>query len=383
MTNLLTTAAAVLSLVISPGGRHALQPYPPQSPIAGVSATKIELPPPTGHYFVGTKIYSWVDDARREMASKNLLQFRQVIVQVWYPTEDQSGPRAPYVQMLSAYRRVWQASEVDVARRTLTHSRLNTKPLPSVRAPIVLLSHGWEGTRSEYTSLAEDLASHGYAVFGVDHPYMGRIALPNGEVTEATESQFHSPAEIALYYASDLEFVIQQIAELNRADPDKIFVGRFDETRMAAIGHSSGFVAASGACKLDTRIRACVNIDAPGFLASDLVGLNQPLLWIRLEKASSVPAGYLKTAASAVYELQIEHANHGSVEDWDYLEAASPAQQEAAARVLQIIRQYVEAFLSRHLDHGNSQLLVDDRRPGIHWRVYVPARRSKPLPKHP
>ena len=93
--------------------------------------------------------------------------------------------------------------------------------------------------------------------------------------------------------------------------------------RIAVIGHSSGFVAASGACKLDSRIKACINIDAPGFGASDLAGLEQPLLWIRLQKAGGVPAEYLKTARTAVYELRIEGANHGSVEDLDYLEAAS------------------------------------------------------------
>jgi predicted dienelactone hydrolase len=103
--------------------------------------------------------------------------------------------------MLSSYRHIWEDSDVDVASRTLTHSRLDAKPMSSVQFPVALLSHGWQGTRSEYTSFAEDLASHGYAVFGVDHPYMGRIALPDGEVTEPTESQFHSPAEVAAYYA--------------------------------------------------------------------------------------------------------------------------------------------------------------------------------------
>ncbi len=49
-------------------------------------------------------------------------------------------------------------------------------------------------------------------------------------------------------------------------------------------------------CKLDSRIKACINIDAPGFGASDLAGLEQPLLWIRLQKAGGVPAEYLKTA---------------------------------------------------------------------------------------
>ena len=262
----------MLGLVMSQAAQPAAQPFALNSDVQkGVLATTVELPPPTGQYSIGTKIYDWVDRSRHELASKNPLDSRQVIVQIWYPTRDRSGPTAPYVPMLSSYRRVWEDSEVDVAGRTLTHSRLNTKPMSGVRFPIVLLSHGWEGTRSEYTSIAEDLASHGYAVFGVDHPYMGRIALPNGEVTESTENQFHSPAEIVAYYARDLEFVIHRIAELNRADPEKTFPGKFDMTRIAAIGHSSGFVAASGACKLDSRIKACINIDAPGFGASDRI----------------------------------------------------------------------------------------------------------------
>jgi dienelactone hydrolase len=376
---------AVLALVMCPGACYAMQPFETHSQLQrNVSVTMVELPTPTGTFSIGTKIYNWVDRSRRELASKNPADSRQLIVQVWYPTEDRSGPASPYVPMLSSYRHIWEDSDVDVASRTLTHFRLDAKPMSSVQFPVVLLSHGWQGTRSEYTSFAEDLASHGYAVFGVDHPYMGRIALPNGEVTEPTESQFHSPAEVVAYYAKDLEFVIGQIAELNRADPEKTFIGKFDMARIAAIGHSSGFVAASGACKLDSRIKACINIDAPGFGASDLAGLEQPLLWIRLQKAGGVPADYLKTARTAVYELQIEGANHGSVEDWDYLEATSPAQREAADKILQIIRQYVEAFLSKHLNRQNSDLLdPGSGKPGIQWTVYVPAASSNSSPKQP
>jgi dienelactone hydrolase len=348
------------------------------------AAATVELLVPTGPFSIGTKTYNWADGSRHEQASKNPADSRQLIVQVWYPTEDRSGPASPYVPMLISYRHIWEDSDVDVASRTLTHSRLNARPMSGGQFPIVLLSHGWEGTRSEYTSLSEDLASHGYAVFGVDHPYMGRVALPDGKVTEASESQFHSPAEIVAYYAKDLEFVIGQIAELNRTDPEKTFTDRFDMTRIAAIGHSCGFVAASGACKRDFRIKACINIDAPGFGASDLADLEQPLLWIRLQKAGVVPAEYLKSARAAVYELQIDGANHGSVEDWDYLEAASAAQREAAAKVLQIIRQYVEAFLSKELNHQNSDLPIPGAgKPGIQWRVYVPAASSNPSRKQP
>lgn len=365
---------ALLLVVICSGAGPELQLLEPnsQSPTQA-PVTPLELPMPTGPHSIGTKVYNWVDRSRHEQASKNPSDFRQLVVQVWYPSEDGSGPTAPYVPMLRSYRHVWEDSEFETASRTLTHSRLNAKPMSGMRFPIVLLSHGWDGTRSEYTSITEELASHGYAVFGVDHPYMGRVALPGGVVTEPGESQFHSPSEIVAYYAKDLEFVIGQIAELNRSDPQKTFTGKFDVARIAGIGHSSGFVAISGACKLDSRIKACVNIDAPGFGARDLAGLGQPLLWIRLQKAGAVPAEYLKTAKAAVYELHIEGANHGSVEDWDFLEAVSPARRAAAANVLQIIEQHVEAFFSRHLDRQNASLPnAGSNKPALQWKVYSP-----------
>ena len=373
VTRLLRIVAVVAGLTVGQPVQPKTQRAAPISEARGSSASEPELPAPTGQYGIGAKIYNWVDHSRHELASKDPAESRQVIVQVWYPAGDQSGPVAPYVPMLSSYRHVWPESQVDLARRTLTHSRLNAKPKPGMRFAVVLLSHGWEGTRSEYTSVAEDLASHGYAVFGVDHPYMGRIALPNGEVTEPTERQFHSPAEIVAYYACDLEFVIARIGEMNREDPDQLFVGKFDLTRIAAIGHSSGFVAASGACKADSRIQACVNIDAPGFSANDLAGLEQPLLWIRLEKAGNVPAEYLKNTRATVYELQIQAANHGSVEDWEYLEAASPPQRVQADKLLETIREFVEAFLSKYFYHQDSGLIDPGySQPGIQLKVYTP-----------
>jgi hypothetical protein len=112
--------------------------------------------------------------------------------------------------------------------------------------------------------------------------------------------------------------------------------------------------------------------------------VEQPFLWIRLQEAGGVPAEYLKTARTAVYELGIEGANHGSVEDWDYLEAASPAQRNAADKILQIIRRYVDAFLSKHLNRQNSDLLEPgSKKPDLQWRVYVPAASSNSSPKQP
>jgi len=227
-----------------------------------------------------------------------------------------------------------------------------------------------QGTRSEYTILAEDLASDGYAVFGIDHPYMGWTALGNGKVTPATEEQFRSPAEIMEYYGQDVRFVLDQMQKLNTNDADRFLVGRLDLSRIAAIGHSSGFSAVSTACRHDPRIRACINVDAPGFRADLLAGLNQPLLWIRLERAAPVPEGFVSSAKSAIYELQIKDANHGSIEDWDYLEATTYSARQIALRRLTLIRTCIEAFLGKTLLGRSSDLLKDCETSEVRLRVY-------------
>jgi pimeloyl-ACP methyl ester carboxylesterase len=335
-----------------------------------VTRSKIALLPPDGPFGIGTQTYHWVDHSRHEKASKDAAEFRQLVVQVWYPAKSERGQTSPYVPQLSAYRQVWEESEVEVAGHTRTHSYVNARPMPALQFPIVLLSHGWQGTRSEYTSLAENLASHGFAVFGVDHPYMGWIALSNGRVTEATEEQFRSPAEIMEYYGQDLQFVIDQIAKLNASDRDKVLGSRLDLSRIAAIGHSSGFSAVSTACRHDQRIKACINIDAPGFNTALLAGLHQPLLWIRLERAGPVPGDFLNTTTATVYELQIKGANHGSVEDWDYLKAASSHERDGAAQRLMLIRGYVEAFLDKSLRGQDSNLLSDSETKAIKLTRY-------------
>jgi pimeloyl-ACP methyl ester carboxylesterase len=202
---------------------------------------------------------------------------------------------------------------------------------------------------------------------------MGRVVLPNGHVTEATEYQFQSPVEIQQYYARDVQFTIDAIARLDAADPDGTFRARLELSRIAAIGHSSGFVAAGAACRLDRRISACVNVDAPKFSAAQLIGLNQPLLWIWLERAGPVPAEFLKTANSRVYELRIVGTNHGSVEDWDYVEAKSRLQRDKAAEHLQLIRKYLGGFLGVHLRGENSAILEQNlSSPELTFIVYPP-----------
>ena len=47
----------------------------------------ITLPNPTGTFNVGSKIYDWTDSSRAEWFTNEPLDFRNIVVQVWYPSE--------------------------------------------------------------------------------------------------------------------------------------------------------------------------------------------------------------------------------------------------------------------------------------------------------
>src|SRR5580704_7882690 len=100
---MITMGAAVLVLVMCPGTGPAMQAFETHSQSQrNVPAAMIELPAPTGPFSIGTKIFNWVDRSRHEQASRNPADSRQLIVQLWYPSKEWSGPVSPYVPMLNS-----------------------------------------------------------------------------------------------------------------------------------------------------------------------------------------------------------------------------------------------------------------------------------------
>jgi Platelet-activating factor acetylhydrolase, isoform II len=68
--------------------------------------------------------------------------------------------------------------------RARTHSIRDAEVSPQQPAyPVILMRAGLAALTADYTSLAEDLASHGYIVVGFDAPYRTFVVvLPDGTV---------------------------------------------------------------------------------------------------------------------------------------------------------------------------------------------------------
>ncbi|RAK73200.1 PAF acetylhydrolase family protein [Aspergillus fijiensis CBS 313.89] len=163
------------------------------------------------------------------------------------------------------------------------------QPLPSSpqgNYPVVLFSPALEISRLVYTSLLQDLASYGFAVISVDHPYDANIVeYPDGRTVVGilgnitTDAQYSSAMNVRV---QDMRFVLNQTQ--NSTTLGEIFpLGRENSQllsldRVTIFGHSLGGATAAQTLLVDSRFVGGINLD--GSLWGSVVdeGLSRPFL---------------------------------------------------------------------------------------------------------
>ena len=93
--------------------------------------------------------------------------------------------------------------------------------------PLVIVSHGYPGSRLMFTYLTENLASKGYVVVSIDH-------------TESTYRDAAAFPSTLLNRATDDLFILNEIAKLSAAGSKSFLAGLVDATNTALIGYSMG-----------------------------------------------------------------------------------------------------------------------------------------------
>ena len=56
-----------------------------------------DLPKPEGEYIIGTDVFTWEDTYRDEWFTKDKIDTRKIVVQVWYPASEKSDSLYPYM----------------------------------------------------------------------------------------------------------------------------------------------------------------------------------------------------------------------------------------------------------------------------------------------
>ena len=276
-----------------------------------------DIPVPSGEYSIGTESFVLIDTQREEYYGDD--ENRRIKIQVWYPAESTEGYEL--VPWIEDGKLVSQALAKDsgLPSFALNHTELimsnayKGAPVSSdfETYPVVVVSHGWTGFRNLHTDLAEELASQGYIVVGIDHTYgseatvfseddvsyLNHEALPDSDTTPNFLVYGNT---LVNTYAGDITFTINQLELMNSGDIASIFGGKFDLTNIGLLGHSTGGGAGVEVAINDERIKAIVGMDA----------WVEPVSEDSISKGLLVPSMFLR---SGTWETGVNNINLNSL----------------------------------------------------------------------
>lgn len=252
--------------------------------------------PVTGDYAVGTTTFFIEDSNRIDTYADIPNTTRQLNLQLWYPAEASNAPIADYVPNVSIGGKAL-ARALSFPSFIFNHMRL-IKPEARVNAPIdrtdgpyplVLFSHGWSGVRIQNTQQAEELASQGYVVAAVDHPYASAFTVYPGDravlwkpsiVAWDTPDEAITAQQLVTAFAADMSFVVDSL-EAFHASGSHPFVNVINFEQIGVFGHSTGGGASYEFCYRDARCKAALGLDPWIVPVSDEVvqtGLGKPIM---------------------------------------------------------------------------------------------------------
>ena len=368
------------------------------------------LPEPTGPYAVGTQYYLWTDTGRSDEHTPAPDDFRQVSVQIWYPAEPSAyGKPVPYMRRDAA--RAFSDSSENIPpflfeHLTLvrTHAYLDADAAQA-DTPFPVITYSASGLMSSNMVLFEELASHGYVVVCIGHPYWNPFVYgPTGEaipfdgkdeqyqawwveanssivlevreqVTVATDTATQERAFVRLNnlmplavpdiraWSEDIGFVLNQLDTVNKSAG--ILAGVLDLQRVGVMGFSKGGAAAGQFCATDTRCKAGINLT--GFMYGDIVDIdlqapffffNEEELWCPDCYPNNI---FFKRAESDAYQIKIRGARHGNFGDFILfgwlIQSTNGELAINAQRMILIQNVYSLAFFDKHLKGMTSTLL--------------------------
>lgn len=354
--------------------------------------TQLEFQRPTGNYLVGRTSMQWVDPTRPERLTDTPDDLRAIVIEIWYPAEPGTGTLAPYFPNLALLAKELIASgevaawQVFGLRFVRSYSLLNAGVDNSTdKYPVIFLSPGNATNVEFYTGIADDLASHGYIVVGINHAYdVAAVAIDGGRIAQFVQG----PSDLGSRQkwvsqrfserAADVLSVLERLTVLNNED-NGLFAGRLDLVHIAIMGHSLGGITAAEACRRDRRFKACLNMDGVQlggpFSTNDTDPPPQQPFMMITKEAQLHPTFIAKFAEiqAGSYRVVLYGAQHDSFTDGPLLQPTLLPSANQADRILTHLRAYTRAFFDQTLKKQPSDLLArSSRSEKVALEVYPP-----------
>lgn len=371
------------------------------------------LPQPSGQYKVGITEYSWLDSSRPETFTQTPEDKRNLQLQVWYPAaETNHGCTKPYWRD-SQIKGPLLSGALGLPPFLFNHlNRVKTYSYPDATLaerttpyPVILFSHGYNGFVDQNTVQMETLASHGYVVASIAHPYETLATIyPNRDVVTfnkkwnqrmmaemlsalplfdkilAAEDKGEQARltrdildEMPLWqqsldlWTADTRFVLDELPLLNATDPR--FAHKLDLDRIGVMGMSFGGATAGQVCQLDARCKAGVNLD--GLQFGKLLGgepLAQPFMVMESASSSGLNDFMLSRLGNVHYRVKVRQSTHTNFSDFslsapifssDLLQGLGLLGTIDGQQMTTLISDYLVAFFNRHLQGKEAPLLEE------------------------
>ena len=247
-----------------------------------------ELPAPTGTFALGRTTYTWDD----------------ISAWVWYPAAI-AAPADDYLP--PAIRTNWEherpavinflTRDLSSVRGHSAHDVAMSNAAPSY--PLVILRAGGSGSALNFSSLAEDLASHGYVVVG-----LGIATSANPELCAGRADDADCATKIMAPLISGIGRAIDHLQQLTESDAR--FKSRIDLTRVGVFGHSFNGAQAAQFCSQDTRCKAGINIDGRPFGTVITNGIPVPFMFLLSDHGAptDVVSQRILSQIQAIYDRQ-------------------------------------------------------------------------------
>ncbi|MDA0563691.1 alpha/beta hydrolase [Streptomonospora sp. S1-112] len=390
------------------------------SAVADPDPVRLRPPAPTGPYAVGqvdlhlvdpTRGHPWVEGSER----------RELMATVWYPAaEGADGDPAPYASPAAAGRLADELEQVGLARDAVDFAGARAGAVVGApvaaeagRLPVLVYSHGFRQTRYQAAAQLADLASRGFAVVALDHPYeSAAVEFPDGRIVRDTAagSDPETMREAIAVRVADTRLALDAVAELAAGrNPDagagddgrtlpRGLGAALDPAHTGVFGHSAGGITAAETMLVDDRVDAAANLDGSmayhvgneDWTRATLAGAPRPFLlmgggssgreglphtsehapdWSRFRAASTgeFTEVYLAEAEHMSFTdhqwvlARIEERLHPDSPAWETTRTESVGTIDAE-RSVAAQRAYLAAFFTEHL-RGEEQPLLDGPSP--------------------
>jgi pimeloyl-ACP methyl ester carboxylesterase len=384
---------------------------------AAIAVGSLTLPPPEGPLPVGRTQWIVTDSNRTDPFDGP--HERRIEVVAWYPA-GAGGRETPAPYLLDGADEVrnfatlfGNAALFDDVAALATHAKKDAPPRPGRdRLPLLLFSHGYTSVPSSATALLEDLASRGYVILSIVHPYESTAAtVAEGTVVSMLDSagKLRQPIQDVFSEWRTEDAVLNQvtsasndaerirllreylgglgqthvalrrwvddaravIAHLSSPPPGAAIgrvIARADVRRFGVFGHSMGGVLAAELCLTEKRCAAVLNLDgSPQYGSMIDTPLGRPLLMTYSARRGRLGVSDViyKRAASQYYRVDVADTLHLDFTDmalWPALRDRRATGDLPAEQAIAVTRTIVREFFDQELRGRRSKLLNGEHR---------------------